>query len=98
MIADFHLEQTQKQFFPRTRSVHKKHDQRELGLFEEKLTYLEILCFCNKTYFCYDNKADNLKFSSKGLSKRALEESGESPMVKDCKSNRRRNKFDLKNY
>ena len=37
---------------------------------------------CSKTYKCYDNKSDNLKFSSKVLHKRILEESGDIPMKK----------------
>ena len=41
-----------------------------------------MLCLCSKTYFCYDNKSDKKKFSSKGLNKRILEESGDGPMEK----------------
>ena len=32
--------------------------------------------FCSKTYCCYNNKSGKMKFSSKGLNKRVLEESG----------------------
>ena len=44
-----------------------------------------MLCLCSKTYCCYDNKSDKMKFSSKGLNKRILEESGDGPMEKNRK-------------
>ena len=70
-------------FFPRTCcSIHKKHDKREPGLFKEELRCTEMLCLCSKTYCCYDNKSDKFKFSSKGLNKRVLEDSGDGPMSK----------------
>ena len=65
-----------KNFFPRTCcSKHKKHDKREPRLFKEELRCTEMLCLCSKTYCCYDSKSQNYKFSSKGLNKRALEDS-----------------------
>ena len=70
-------------FFPRTCcSVHKKHDKREPGLFKEEFRCTEMLCLCSKTYCCYDNKSDKMKFSSKGLNKRILEESSDGPIEK----------------
>ena len=39
-------------------------------------------CLYSKTYCCSDNKSDKMKFSSKGLNKRILEESGDGPMEK----------------
>ena len=39
-----------------------------------------MLGLCSKAYCCYDNKSDKMKFSSKGLNKRILEESGDGPM------------------
>ena len=70
-------------FFPRTRcSVHKKHNKREPGLFTENFRCTEMLCLCSKTHCCYDNKSDKMKFSSKGLNKRLLEETGDGPMGK----------------
>ena len=70
-------------FFPRTcRSIHKKHDKREPGLFKEEFRCTEMLCLCSKTYCCYDNKSDKFKFSSKGLNKRVLEDSGDGPLTK----------------
>ena len=42
-----------------------------------------MLCLCSKTYCCYDNKSDKFKFSSKGLNKRVLENSGDSLMLKN---------------
>ena len=41
-----------------------------------------MLCLCSKAYFCYDSKCQKYKFISKGLSKRALEDSGDGPMAK----------------
>ena len=83
-IAEIHLEQIQKQvFFPRTcYSVNKKHNKREPGLFKEEIMCTEMLYLCSKTYCCYDNKSDKTKFSSKGLNKRILEESGDGPTEK----------------
>ena len=70
-------------FFPRTcYSIHKKHDKREPGLFKEEFRCTEMLCLCSKTYCCYDNKSDKFEFSSKGLNKRVLEDSGDGPLAK----------------
>ena len=70
-------------FFPRTCcSIHEKHDKREPGLFKEEFRCTEMLCLCSKTYCCYDNKSDKFKFSSKGLNKRVLEDSGDGPLAK----------------
>ena len=41
-----------------------------------------MLCLCSKTYWCYGNKSDKFKFSSKGLNKRVLEDSEDGPMSK----------------
>ena len=72
-----------KQLFPRTCcSKHKKHDKRETGLFKEEFRCTEMLCLCSKTYCCYDSKSQKYKFSSKGLNKPALEDSGDGPMAK----------------
>ena len=69
--------------FPRTCcSTHKKYDKREPRRFKEEFRCTEKLCLCSKTYCCYDNKSDKFKFSSKGLSKRVLEDSGDGPMSK----------------
>ena len=70
-------------FFPRTCcSKHKKHDKREPGLFKEEFRCSEMICLCSKTYYCYDAKSYKYKFSSKGLNKRTLEETGDGPMEK----------------
>ena len=37
---------------------------------------------CSKTFCCYDSKSQKYKFSSKGLNKRAVEDSGDGPMAK----------------
>ena len=63
-------------------SKHKKHDKREPGLFKEEFRCTEMICFCSKTYCCYDAKSDKYKFSSKGLNERILEESGDGPKEK----------------
>ena len=61
-------------FFPRTCcNVHKKHDRREPGLFNEEFRCAEMLCLCIKTYCCYDKQTNKYKFSSKGLNKRTSE-------------------------
>ena len=70
-------------FFPRTCcSKHRKYDKREPGLFKEEFRCTEMLCLCSKTYCCYDSKCQKNNFSSKGLNKRALEDSGGGPMAK----------------
>ena len=68
-------------FFLRTCCVkHKEHDKREPGLFKEEFRCTEMLCLCSKTYCCYDVDSNKPKFSSKGLNKRVLEESGNGPL------------------
>ena len=70
-------------FFPRTCCcAHKKHDKREPGLFKEEFRCSEMLCVYSKTYCCYDRKSNKYKLSSKGLSKRTLEDCGDEPMSK----------------
>ena len=70
-------------FFPRTCCVkHKQHDKREPGLFKEEFRCTEMLCLCSKTYRCYDVTSSKLKFSSKGLNKRVLEQSEDGPLEK----------------
>ena len=70
-------------FLPRRSCVkHKQHDEREPGLFKEEFKCTEMLCLCNKTYCCYGVTSKKLKFSSKGLNKRVLEQSGGGPLEK----------------
>ena len=70
-------------FFPRTCCVkHKQHDKRDPGLFKKEFRCTEILYLCSKTYSCYDVTSNKLKFSSKGLNKRVLEQSGDGPLEK----------------
>ena len=70
-------------FFPRVCcNKHKKHDKREPGLFKEEFRCTEMICLCSKTYCCYDSNSNKYKFSSKGLNKRTLEDSGDGPMAK----------------
>ena len=70
-------------FFPRICcNAHKKHDKRESGLFKEEFRCSEMFCLCSKTYCCYDRKSNKYKFSSKGLSKRTLEDCGDRLMSK----------------
>ena len=70
-------------FFPRTCcSKHVKHDKREPGLFREEFRCTEMICLCTKTYCCFDQSTDNIKFSSKELNKRTLEEYGTGPLEK----------------
>ena len=80
---DSFKEDANSNFFPQTcNSIHKKHDKREPGLFKEEIRCREKLCLCSKTYCCYENKSDKFKFSSKGLNKLVLEDSGDGPMAK----------------
>ena len=41
-----------------------------------------MLCLCSKAYCCYDVTSNKLKFSSKGLNERVLEQSGDGPVEK----------------
>ena len=43
---------------------------------------LQIVCLCCKIYRFYNSKSRKSKFSSKGMNKRALEDSGDDPMAK----------------
>ena len=70
-------------FFPRTRCVtHKQYDKGEPRLFKEEFRCTEMLCLCCKTYCCFDVTSNKVRFSSKGLNKRVLEQSGEGPLQK----------------
>ena len=60
----------------------EQHDKREPGLFKEEFRCTEMSCLCNKTHCCYDVTSNKLKFSSKGLNKRVLEQSGDGPLEK----------------
>ena len=70
-------------FFPRTCCVkHEQHNKRETGLFEEEFRCTEMLCLCSRIYCCYGVTSNKLKFSSKGLNKRVLKQSGDGPLEK----------------
>ena len=70
-------------FFPRTCCVkHKQHDKREPGLFKEEFRCTGMLCLCSKTYCCFDVTSKKPKFSSKGLNRPVLEQSGDGPLEK----------------
>ena len=69
--------------FPRTCcNEHIKHDKREPVLSKEEFRCTEMICLCSKTYCCFDQKTEKIKFSSKSLKKRTLEETGEGPLEK----------------
>ena len=82
--TDYFTANTTDNFFPRTCcNFHKKHDKREPGLFKEEFKCVEMLCFCSKTYCCYDKQTNKHKFSSMGLNKRTMEECDDGrPMLK----------------
>ena len=83
MTAEPVSRRMQNLIFPRACcSTHKKNNKRDPGLFKEDFRCTEMLCLCNKTYCCKDNKSDKFKFSSKGLNKRVLEDSGDRSMSK----------------
>ena len=70
-------------FLPRTCCVkHKQHDKREPDQFKENFRCTELLCLCSRTYCCYDVTSNKPKFSSKGLNKRVLEQSGDGLLEK----------------
>ena len=70
-------------FFPWTCCIkHKQHDKRVPGFFIEKFRFTEMLCLCSKTYCCYNVTSKKLKISSKDLTKRVLEQSGDGPLEK----------------
>ena len=70
-------------FFPRTCFVkHKQRDKREPGLFKEEFRCKEMLCLCSKTYCFFDVTFNQHKFSSKGLNKRVVEQSGDGSLEK----------------
>ena len=69
--------------FPRTCCLkHKQRDKRQPGLFKEEFRCTEKLCLYSKTYCCYDVTSNEYKFSSKGLNKGVLEQSGDGPLEK----------------
>ena len=41
-----------------------------------------MLCLCSKPYCCYYGKSDKINFSSKGLNKRTLEDTGDGSISK----------------
>ena len=70
-------------FFPGICCVkYKQHEKIEPGLFKEDFRCTEMLCLCSETYCCCDVTSNKLKFSSKGLNKRVLEQSGDGPLEK----------------
>ena len=70
-------------FFPRTCCTkHMKHDKRAASRFKEEFRCTEMLCLCSKTCCCYDSNSNKNKLSSKGVSKRTLEGSGDGSMAK----------------
>ena len=70
-------------FFPRACCVkHKQHDKREPGLFKGEFRCTEMLCLCSKTYCCYDVTSNKFRFSSRGLNKHVLEQSGDGSLKK----------------
>ena len=67
--------------FPLTCCVKRKqHDKRDPGLFKEKFRCTEIFCPGSKTYCCSDVTSIKFIFSSKGLNKPVLEQSGDGPL------------------
>ena len=70
-------------FFPRICCVkHKHYDKREPGLFKEEFRCTEMFYLCSKIYCCYEVTSNKPKFSSNGLNKRVLEQSGDGPLEK----------------
>ena len=79
---DFSAKTTTK-FFPRTCCAKdKKHGRR---LSKEEIRCTEMICLCSKTFCCYDSQSDRVKFGSRGLKKRTLEDCGDGPSSKIAK-------------
>ena len=73
----------QPNFFSRIYCTeHKKHDKREPGVFKEVFCFTELLRLCSKTFCCYDSNSNKYKLSSKGFSKRTLEDCSDGLMAK----------------
>ena len=69
--------------FPRTCCVkYKQQGKKEPGFITEEFRCTEMLCLSSKTCSCYDVTSDELKFGSKVLNKRLLEQSGDGPLEK----------------
>ena len=70
-------------FFPRTFcSEHIKHDKWEPEFFKEEFCCTEMICLCSRTYSCFDGGIDKIKFTSKRVNERTLEESGAGHLEK----------------
>ena len=62
-------------FLPRTCcQKHAIHDKRTQGLFKTEFRATEMVALCSKTYCCTNVETGEVKFISKGLNKRFLEE------------------------
>ena len=61
---------------------HKKHDNREPGLFKEEFSCTEIQCLCSETYCHYDVTTNNFKLICEALSKRVPEQGADGPLEK----------------
>ena len=68
-------------FSPTCCAIHKKHDKRETGLLREEFRYIEILCFCTKTYYCFDSRSYKFNFISNVLNHPIIEDSVDGPMA-----------------
>ena len=67
--------------FPHTCCAeHKNHDRREPDLFHKNFRCTELVCLRSKTYCSSDYQTNKIQFSSNGLNKRTLEDSGDGPM------------------
>ena len=81
-VDDFAADEVAK-FFPRKCCIkHKQHDKRESGFFKEEFRCTERLRLCKKRYYYYDVTSTEYQFSSKGLNKRVMEQSGDGPLEK----------------
>ena len=57
--------------------ITQKPDKLEPVPFNQECGCLEVLCHCSKSCCCYDTTSNKLKFSSKGLHKQIMEQSGD---------------------
>ena len=61
---------------------HIQHNKRKPELFKEMFRFAKMICLCSKTYCCFDQITEIIKFSSKRHNRRNLEGSGAGPLEK----------------
>ena len=79
---DIFTEDTYPNFFPPTCCARQREqDKREPVLSKKEFGPTEKLFFCSETYCFYNSCSNMYKFSSEGLNKQTLADSGAGPMA-----------------